>query len=83
MPIALSGRLAYEGWPVSVRDPLPVMPVPLLPGDDDVPLDLPHALRTIYDEARYDLSIDYSQPPIPPLAQDDAAWAQTFTNAVR
>ena len=70
-----------ETWPISVRDPLPVAPVPLLPGDDDVPLDLAHALRTMYDEARYDLSIDYSQPPIPPLAQDDAAWAQTFTNA--
>jgi len=72
-----------ETWPISVRDPLPVAPVPLLPGDDDVPLDLAHALRTMYDEARYDLSIDYSQPPIPPLAQDDAAWAQTFTNAAR
>jgi len=70
-----------ETWPVSVRDPLPVVPVPLLPGDDDVPLDLAHALRTIYDEARYDLSIDYSQPPIPPLAQEDVAWAQTLLAA--
>ncbi len=67
-----------ETWPISVRDPLPVVPVPLLPGDDDVPLDLAHALRTIYDEARYDLSIDYGQPPIPPLAQDDATWAQAL-----
>ncbi|MEE8389436.1 MAG: DUF4058 family protein [Anaerolineae bacterium] len=65
-----------ETWPISVRDPLHVVPVPLLPGDDDVPLDLAHALRTIYDEARYDLSIDYGQPSVPPLAQDDAAWAQ-------
>ena len=67
-----------ETWPIGVRDPLPVAPVPLLPGDDDVPLDLGHALRTIYDEARYDLSIDYGQPPIPPLAEDDAAWAQAL-----
>jgi len=67
-----------ETWPISVRDPLPVVPVPLLPGDDDVPLDLAHALRTIYDEARYDLSIDYSQPPVLPLAEDDAAWAQAL-----
>ncbi len=64
-----------ETWPISVRDPLPVLPVPLLPGDDDVPLDLAHAVRTIYDEARYDLSIDYDQPPEPPLVEDDAAWA--------
>lgn len=65
-----------ETWPISVRDPLPVVPVPLLPGDDDVPLDLGHALRTICDEARYDLSIDYSQPPISPLSEDDAEWAR-------
>ena len=72
-------RNATEVWPISVRDTLPVTPVPLLPGDDDVPLDLGHALRTIYDEARYDLSIDYSQPPVPPLAPEDAAWAQALS----
>lgn len=65
-----------ETWPIDVRDPLPVVPVPLLPGDDDVPLDLGHALRTIYDEARYDLSIDYSELPVPPLNEEDAAWAR-------
>jgi hypothetical protein len=64
-----------ETWPISVHDPLPVLPVPLLPGDDDVPLDLAHAVRTIYDEARYDLSIDYDQPPELPLVEDDTAWA--------
>jgi len=66
-----------------VRDPLPVVPVPLLPGDKDVPLDLGQALRTIYDEARYDLSIDYDRPPVPSLAQEDAEWAQTVKNAAR
>ncbi len=76
-------RNVTETWPVSVREPLPVVPVPLLPGDDDVPLDLAHALHTIYDEARYDLSIDYSQPPVPPLTQDDADWVQTVTNAAQ
>jgi len=69
-------RDATETWTVSVRDPLPVVPVPLLPGDKDVPLDLAHALRTIYDEARYDLSIDYGEPPVPPLPEKDAEWAQ-------
>ena len=67
-----------ETWPFGVRDPLPVVVVPLLPGDDDVPLDLGRALRTIYDEARYDLSIDYSVPPVPPLSDEDAEWAQTL-----
>jgi hypothetical protein len=65
-----------ETWPIRVRDPLPRVPVPLLPGDDDVLLDLGHALPTIYEEARYDLSIDYGQPPVPPLVEEEAAWAR-------
>jgi len=69
-------------WPLGVRDPLPVVPVPLLPGDADVPLDLGHALRTIYDEARYDLSIDYRQPPPPPLSEEDVAWAEELVAKV-
>jgi len=69
-------RDATETWPLSVRDPLPVVPVPLLPGDKDVLLDLGDALRIMYDEARYDLSIDYGEPPVPPLAEEDAAWAR-------
>jgi len=48
--------------------------VPLRSPDPDVPLDLQTALNTIYDEARYDLSIDYTQPPPdPPLSDEDAA----------
>jgi len=66
-----------------VHDPLPVVPMPLLPGGESVRLDLSTALRIIYDEARYDLSIDYSQAPLPALTPDDAAWAQALTRAAR
>ncbi len=76
-------RRVTEVWPIGICDPLPVLPVPLLPGDDDVPLGLGHALRAIYDEARYDLSVDYRQPPVPPLAPDDAAWAQELLASVK
>ncbi len=55
-----------EAWPVDVQGQLPVVAVPLQPPDDDVPLDLAAVLTTIYDEAGYDLSIDYHQPPPPP-----------------
>ncbi|MCP4540902.1 MAG: DUF4058 family protein [Chloroflexi bacterium] len=41
-------------------------------------LPLAHALRTIYDEARCDLSINYGQVPVPPLAQDNATWGQSL-----
>ncbi len=68
-------RDRLEAWPIQLRDPLPTVAVPLRPPDPDVPLDLQSALTTIYDEARYDLSLDYGQPPNPPLSRDDAAWA--------
>ena len=33
-------------------------------------------LHALYQRARYDLSLDYSQPPVPPLGEEDVAWAQ-------
>ncbi len=53
-------------WTVSLQDSLPIIPIPLRPTDADIPLHLQNALNDIYDEAAYDLSIDYSQPPPPP-----------------
>jgi hypothetical protein len=62
-------------WPISVRQPLPTIPIPLLPPDPPVPLDLGQALWTTCARARYDLRVDYRKPPIPPLSSADAAWA--------
>ena len=67
-----------EVWPLHLQDPLPVIPVPLRAPDPDVPLDLGAALAAVYDEAAYDLSIDYSQPPPPPpLSSEEAAWVRS------
>ena len=65
-------------WPISVRQPLPTIPIPLLSPDPPVPLELGQALRTAYERARYDLRVDYRQPPVPPLSPADAAWAETL-----
>jgi hypothetical protein len=65
-------------WPIKLRNSLPVLPVPLLLPDPDVPLDLGAALRTAYERARYDLRINYNAPPVPPLKPKDAAWAATL-----
>jgi hypothetical protein len=62
-------------WPISVRQPLPTIPIPLLAPDPPVPLDLGQALRTAYERARYDLRVDYRKPPVPPLPPAYAAWA--------
>lgn len=62
-------------WPVSVRQALPVIGVPLRGKDADVPLDLGAILQAGYDNAAYDVSIDYRHEPVPPLSRADAAWA--------
>ncbi len=66
-------------WPIQLADRLPVIPVPLLAPDPDVPLELAPALTTIYDEAAYDLSVDYGKPPPPPpLSPDELEWMKTL-----
>lgn len=62
-------------WPISLREPLPAVPVPLLPPDPDVPLDLQAAVQACFDLVGYERLLDYSGPPPPPeLDEDDAAW---------
>jgi hypothetical protein len=69
---------AVEAWPIKLQDPLPTLPVPLRSPDPEAVLDLSAALRAIYDEALYHLSIDYTQdPPPPPFPPEDLAWLRT------
>ena len=71
-------RPVCDVWPIGLRQPLPVLPIPLLRPDPDIPLELGQALRTAYARARYDLRIDYTQPPSPPLFPEDAVWAMAL-----
>jgi hypothetical protein len=62
-------------WPLQLADKLPTLPVPLREPDPDVVLDLGAVLTAVYDEAAYDLSIDYNQEPPPPeLEAEVTAW---------
>jgi hypothetical protein len=65
-------------WLMSVRQPLPTIPIPLLAPDPPVPLDIGQALRTAYERARYDLRVDYRKPPVPSLSPADAIWAEAL-----
>jgi hypothetical protein len=56
-------------------DPIPSIAIPLLPEDAEPTLDLNAVLHALMDRARYDLSIDYHQPPMPPLRPEDKSWA--------
>lgn len=68
-------RPLTEVWPIGLDHPLPTVPVPLLKGDADVPLDLQWALTNVYDLCGYDLVVDYTRPPDVTLPPDAMAWA--------
>ena len=76
------GRARY--WAVTLRQPLPAVPIPLRPEDGEVTLDLQRLLHETYDEAGFarDWSL-YETPPKPPLSADDAAWAAAQVAGVR
>ncbi len=59
----------------NVRDPIPSFPLPLQKGDVEPVIDLKPLLDELYDEASYDLRVNYTQPPVPPLSDADAQWA--------
>ncbi len=65
-------------WPVALNMPLPIIPVPLLEPDPDIPLDLSAAIASIYDRARYGERIDYRQSVPPPVRPVMAAWLKEF-----
>ena len=70
-------RPLTEVRPIRLADPLPTVPIPLLAGDADVPLDLQQALTSVYDTFHYARMIDYRRPPAVPLRPAElAAWAE-------
>lgn len=71
----VESRPMTEVWPIVLNQSLPVVPVPLLPGDSDVPLDLQLIFTTVYDLLGYDLVVDYARSPEVPLQGEAAAWA--------
>lgn len=62
-----------ELYAIDLREPLPVIDIPLRAADPDVALDLQPLIRRVYRNGR--LRIDYAQPCDPPLDGADAEWA--------
>ena len=70
-------RPRSEVWPLTLRDALPMIPVPRRAPDPDARLNLRAILDRVYDAAGYEDYI-YRGAPEPPLYPEDAAWAQQF-----
>jgi hypothetical protein len=56
----------------SLRESIPTFPIPLREQDPEPVVDLQRLLNEIYQRARFDLALDYSQPVKPPLSDEDS-----------
>jgi hypothetical protein len=66
----------YFLYPVWLEERLPVLAIPLLPGDPEVLLDLQSAFTLAYDAGPFRKRICYGDDPIRPrLRPDQAEWA--------
>jgi len=69
-------RVEVYRW--TLRDRLPIIPVPLAIGDPDVPLDLQTAFSRTYDRSGYDYSLNYHAPVEPPLEAAISEWVRAI-----
>ncbi|WP_081972640.1 DUF4058 family protein [Leptolyngbya sp. KIOST-1] len=67
---------SWDGYNLS--DAIPPFPVPLQPQDPPTWVDLQDLVNGVHDRASYDLAIDYSYDPVPPLGEADAAWTNDW-----
>jgi hypothetical protein len=52
-----------QAWPIVAEQPLPIVLIPLQPGDSTVLVDLQKAPTVVYDIIGNDQLLDYRQPP--------------------
>lgn len=59
----------------SVRQPLPLLPIPLNPPDHDIIIDLGAVYNQAYERGRYSRRLKHFETPSVPLTDDDLPWA--------
>ena len=64
-------------YPISLSERLPIIAIPLLPGDGSVAVDLQILLDRCYDTGLYERRIPYGERvPAPPLRPEQTAWVE-------
>jgi len=67
--------LAAYLQPIPLREPVPVVMVPLRRDDPPAELPLQPIIEEAYRNGRYGRTLNYARPADPPLAAGDAEWA--------
>jgi hypothetical protein len=69
-------------YPIQLPQRLPILPVPLLPGDPPVKVDLQAVLDRCYDTGNYNRRVRYRErQPAPPLRPEQTTWAEQLLRA--
>ena len=76
-----SGENGFEIYRCCVQEPLPAVAIPLRQEDQDVPLALQEVVARTYDAGAYDLVLDYTEEPDPPLSRSESLWADQLLRA--
>ena len=67
-------RRKAQLYAFGLRALIPDFPVPLQPGEREPLVPLNQILHALYERARFDLRLDYTQPPAPPLPEAYVDW---------
>lgn len=78
--MSVRGRTRTAVFGASLREPLPVISIPLRPQDDEIQLNLQQLMTQVYDRGRY-WKLNYQTDPEPPLSPEDAAWVDALLRA--
>ncbi|MEM6400351.1 MAG: DUF4058 family protein, partial [Cyanobacteria bacterium P01_D01_bin.116] len=60
----------------NLKEPIPIFPVPLKQSEKEPSVDLQKLLNEVYQKARFDLVIDYSQLVKPSLSVEEKSWIE-------
>lgn len=67
-----------ELWRIRLNQRLPPIVIPLKAGDDDAKLDLQEVFTSVYENAGFDLIVNYRDTPDPPFDAEQAAWSEQW-----
>jgi hypothetical protein len=66
-------------YPFNLQDSIPEFPLPLQADDVEPIIHLKVLLDDVYVEGNYEIRVNYRQPPIPPLTEEEVGWARELT----
>jgi len=69
-----SNRPVMDVWPIVLDQLLPTIPIPLLPGDDDITLNLQQAFTAVYDLGGFRKFLRYKKLPEASVTREQSAW---------